>query len=120
MLNGISLALIIFFLDETLYNRRATYPPRMSKIFRLTGIEQIKNRKVNGVTALMAIRRPFEAFIKAPVWLMTVYYFLSFAWIIGVNATVGVWLQELYGFGPKNLGKHNVTLLGMLDSRTMS
>ena len=99
--------LIVFFMDETIYNRRiepsAQIPPK-SRIMRLIGVEQWKSRH-NRQTFTQAILRPLIAISKVPVLLSTIYYFLNFAWIIGVNATISIWLTEFYHFTPYNLGK---------------
>ena len=42
---------------------------------------------------------------KLPVFLTCVYYFLNFAFVIGVNATVSIWLTNFYGFGQKGIGE---------------
>lgn len=48
--------------------------------------------------------RPFIAISKLPVLLCTIYHFFNFAWAIGVNATVSIWLASIYRFTPYNLG----------------
>ena len=99
--------LVILFMDETIYNRRVApseqIPPK-SRIMRLLGVEQWKSRH-NRQTFLQAFMRPIIAISKIPVLLSTIYYFMNFAWIIGVNATVSIWLTEEYKFKPYNLGK---------------
>ena len=42
---------------------------------------------------------------KLPVLTILVYYFLNFAWVIGVNTTVAIWLTDIYGFSIRDLGK---------------
>ena len=105
--------LIIAFMDETIYNRRIPaeqqIPPK-SRLLRLVGVEQWRSRH-NRQTFGQAIARPFVAIAKVPVAAATVYYFLNFAWIIGVNATISIWLTEFYEFKPYNLGMFYFTFI---------
>ena len=103
--------LIIFGMDETIYNRRIPadqqVPPKPGgrrRVLRLLGVEQWRSRR-NRQTFAQAFMRPIVAIWKIPVLLSVVYYFLNFAWIIGVNATISIWLTEKYKFTPYNLGK---------------
>ena len=86
MINGISLILTLLFADETFYNRKVPQEERArphSRIARFVGIEQRKSGHLN--TAVGAMSRPVTAVLKVPVICVTVYFFLSFAWIIGMN-----------------------------------
>ena len=105
-LTALGLLLVLTFMDETIYNRRI--PPSKqvspkSRLLRLVGVEQWRGRH-NRQTFAQAFMRPFIAISKIPVLLSTIYYFLNFAWIIGVNATISIWLTEFYKFKPYNLG----------------
>ena len=105
-LTALGLLLILGLMDETIYNRRI--PPSeqvtpKSRLLRLVGVEQWRGRH-NRQTFTQAFMRPIIAISKVPVLLSTVYYFLNFAWIIGVNATISIWLTEFYKFKPYNLG----------------
>jgi len=97
-------------MDETIYNRnlprdqQAVPKPR---VLRIIGIEQWRSRHLRQ-TFLQALLRPVVAISKIPVLLCTIYYFLNFAWIIGVNATVSLWLTTIYNFTPYNLGMSNL------------
>ena len=94
-------------MDETIYNRNLApdqHPMPKSRLLRLIGVEQWQGRHLRQ-TFLQALMRPVIAVSKLPVLLCTVYYFLNFAWIIGVNATVSIWLTTIYKFTPYNLGK---------------
>ena len=98
--------LVVCLMDETIYNRnlsRDQQPIPKSRLLRLVGIEQWKTRHTRQ-TFLQAIARPLVAISKIPVLLCTIYYFLNFAWIIGVNATISIWLTSIYKFTPYNLG----------------
>lgn len=105
-LTALCLILVVVGVDETIYNRRLDpsqqIPPK-SRLLRLIGVEQWKSRHTRQ-TFVQAIMRPIVAIGKVPVLLCTIYYFLNFAWIIGVNATISIWLTNIYGFTPYNLG----------------
>ena len=102
-------------MDETIYNRNLTrgqQPLPKSRLLRLVGVEQWRSRHLRQ-TFLQALMRPLIAISKLPVLLCTVYYFLNFAWIIGVNTTISIWLTTFYKFTPYNLGifvHHDTTL----------
>ncbi|KAF2163170.1 hypothetical protein M409DRAFT_57831 [Zasmidium cellare ATCC 36951] len=101
ILNGVGLGLILL-IDETHYDRgipTEQQPIWKSKALRMLGIE----RHPRG-SFLRSVSKPFVAICKIPVALIVVYYFLNFAWIIGVNATISTWLTTFYGFSPKGLG----------------
>lgn len=81
-------------------------PPK-SRLMRLIVVEQWKSRH-NRQTFWPAVARPVVAISKLPVLLCTIYYFLNFAWIIGVNATISIWLTTIYKFTPYNLGRCSI------------
>ena len=54
--------------------------------------------------------RPIVAITKIPVLMVMIYYFLNFAWVIGVNTTIGIWLSEIYGFSTRGIGKLQLSL----------
>ncbi|KAL8705629.1 MAG: hypothetical protein Q9201_001266 [Fulgogasparrea decipioides] len=98
--------LVVGFMDETIYNRnipRERQPVPKSRLLRLVGVEQWRSRRTRQSFG-QAIMRPIIAISKLPVLLCTIYYFLNFAWIIGVNATISIWLTSIYKFTPYNLG----------------
>ncbi|KAF2721797.1 MFS general substrate transporter [Polychaeton citri CBS 116435] len=102
MLNGVGIILIVLLGEESYFARDA--PPNKrrswnSRLLRLVGFE-----KHTTASALTAVARPAIAISKIPVLMVVIYYFLNFAWIIGVNATISTWLTEFYGFKPWNLG----------------
>lgn len=105
-LTAVCWLLIIGLMDETIYNRalpRDQQPIPKSRWLRLIGWEQWRNRH-SRMTFTQAFMRPIIAVSKLPVALCTVYYFLNFAWVIGVNATISIWLTSFYKFTPYNLG----------------
>jgi len=99
--------LVVGLMDETIYNRNiptSQQPVPKSRILRLVGVEQWRTRHLRQ-TFVQAIMRPIIAVSKIPVLLITIFYFLNFSWIIGVNATISIWLTEFYKFTPYNLGE---------------
>lgn len=93
-------------MDETIYNRSLSQdqqPVPRSRLLRLVGVEQWRSRHLRQ-TFFQALMRPFIAISKLPVLLCTIYYFLNFAWVIGVNTTISIWLTTFYKFTPYNLG----------------
>jgi nitrate/nitrite transporter NarK len=104
---AVVLILIVAFMDETYYDRtipRDQQPARKSRLLRLIGVEQWKSRHQRN-TFLQAISRPAIVITKIPVLLTTLYYVFTFGWVIGLNATTGVFLHTVYHFGPQNSGK---------------
>lgn len=102
ILNAIGLVVILAVADETFYDRaipRDHQPVWKSRLIRLLGFE-----KHASASLLTSVARPAIAVSKLPVFLVVVYYFLNFAWIIGVNATISTWLTEFYDFTPVSLG----------------
>lgn len=67
------------------------------------GIQQAKAWKQRSLVG--SFSRIVITVTKLPVLIILVYYFLNFAWVIGVNTTVAIWLTNLYGFSPRDLGK---------------
>ncbi|KAI9710563.1 MAG: hypothetical protein M1820_002699 [Bogoriella megaspora] len=95
--------ILILFTDETLYDRSTDFRvPRGPLWKRILGIEQAKG--LRNRSFVQAAVRPIIALTKIPVLLVVIYYFLNFAWVIGVNTTVSIWLTDFYDFNPKNLG----------------
>ncbi len=100
--------LVLAFVDETFYDRRislAQQPKRKSRLLRLVGVEQWKTRHQRSSFG-RACLRPFVAVLKLPVFLSFLYYVFTFAWVIGVNTQISVFLTnpELYAFNDKDLG----------------
>ena len=108
ILAAVSLVLV-FFLDETLFDRLNTGsqadPTRILLSRRLVGIEQAKSYHQRSL--LQSIMRPVIAITKLPILLTVIYYFLNFAWVIGVNTTVSIWLTDFYYFSPRAIGMSN-------------
>ncbi|KAI7331965.1 MFS general substrate transporter [Hortaea werneckii] len=99
ILNYVGLLLIILFADETFFDRRLPanqQPAWRSRPLRLVGVERHGTYNV-----IESCCRPFLAIFKLPVLIITVFYFLNFAWTIGVNATLATWLAKYYHFDGK-------------------
>ena len=104
--SGLCWLLVMPLMGETIYNRSiplSQQPIPKSRLLRLVGIEQWRPRH-NRQTLPQAIMRPLIAISKLPVLLCTIYYFPNLVWIIGVNATISIWLTSIYKFTPYNLG----------------
>ncbi|KAI9705223.1 MAG: hypothetical protein M1820_005370 [Bogoriella megaspora] len=103
---GLCLIAIILLVEETFYNRRippSTQPPRGSHWQRLVGISQWRSRYQRS-TPMQAIMRPIRVILKPIVFLSTFYYMFTFAWVVGINTTLSIFVTPLYGFGPKQIG----------------
>lgn len=48
--------------------------------------------------------RPVKVIIKPTVFISCFYYLLTFAWVVGINTTLSIFLTPLYNFGPKQIG----------------
>lgn len=111
IMNLVGLTMIIFGADETWYARspsgRSTGAPpvRTNRWKRLVGIEQWSYMRQNGATLMRAFARPVVAISKIPVLLTVTFYFINFSWVIGVNATTGLWMTTYYHFNGKDLGE---------------
>lgn len=104
---GLCLLAIIFFVDETFYDRRAPEPDLIrsgSRWKRMLGIHQIKSGYIRN-SFMDAVMRPVVMICKPPVLISTLYYLLTFAWVIGINTTLSIFLTPKYKFGPKQIGK---------------
>jgi predicted MFS family arabinose efflux permease len=103
---ALCLVLTILFVEETYYDRRIpadSQPPQYSRISRLLGISQYRSRHLRN-TLPQALLRPFKVLIKPTVFLSCFYYLLTFAWVVGINTTLSIFLTPLYNFGPKQIG----------------
>ena len=105
-LTALCLALVVTFMDETYYDRRIEpdlQPERRSRMLRLVGIEQFRSRHLRN-TFRQAMMRPVKVLLKPTVFISCVYYLLIFSWSVGINTTLSIFLQPLYGFGYKQIG----------------
>lgn len=103
---GLCLIAIALFVEETYYDRRnKTYElvPNGPRWKRMLGIQQRQSGYiVNTVTD--AAMRPIKVIVKPVVLIATLYYLLTFAWVVGINTTLSIFLGPLYGFGSKQIG----------------
>lgn len=100
------LVLTILIVDETYYDRRipaAEQPPRGSRVARLLGLAQFRARHTRN-SFPQAAMRAVRVLLKPTVFLATAYYFLTFAWVVGINTTLSLFLTPLYDFGPLQIG----------------
>ena len=121
-LNAVAWLLIVCCMDETFYPRHLApgqVPVRRSRLLRVLGIEQWKTNLIPN-TFLQAGIRSCTAITKLPVFLSCVYYFMTFAWVIGVNITIGVFIIPAYNFTFDNLGKCHLTFTGLSPSKLTS
>ncbi|KAI9800786.1 MAG: hypothetical protein M1833_003203 [Piccolia ochrophora] len=103
---GLCLIAIVLFVDETYYDRRisqADQPPRVSRVKRIIGIEQWHSRSQRN-TFWQASMRPVKVILKPTVFLSNVYYMFTFAWVVGINTTLAIFVTPLYDFHPKQIG----------------
>ncbi|KAI0021778.1 major facilitator superfamily domain-containing protein [Xylariomycetidae sp. FL0641] len=103
---ALALVLTMLFVRETFYDRRippAAQPDKGSPLTSLLGIAQWKSRSTRN-TFLQACARPFKALVKPTVMISSLYYFMTFAWVVGINTTLSIFLEPLYDFGPKQIG----------------
>ncbi|KZT19176.1 MFS general substrate transporter [Neolentinus lepideus HHB14362 ss-1] len=103
---GLCLAATVLFADETYYNRKlpaAQQPPRGKRWERLVGISQWRSRHLRN-SFREAMMRPVLVLMKPVVALSTLYYLITFAWVVGINTTLSIFVTPLYGFGPVQIG----------------
>jgi len=110
---GSILIAIILFVDETYYDRDISageQPARQSRIKRLIGTEQWRFRRQRN-TFTEACKRPIQA-MRWPVFIPCFFYLVTFAWSVGINNALSVFLAQLHKFTPKNTGKlrHSVLI----------
>lgn len=106
-ITGLCLIMAIMLVDETYYDRRIPadkQPEKKSRLMRLIGVEQFRTRHLRN-TFGQAVMRPVRVFLKPTVFLSTVYYCFTFAWVVGINTTLSIFVTPLYNFGPKQIGK---------------
>ena len=104
---GLCLVAVALLGDETYYNRHLPIekqPPRQSRFLRLIGVEQWRSRHLrNGFAEAMT--RALRTISRPVVLLANFYYMCTFAWVVGINATLALFLTSSYGFGPKQTGR---------------
>jgi hypothetical protein len=87
-----SLALVLsaLFVPETYYNRYNRHdnaaPSNGSRILTLIGVHQVRVHLLKPNTLTDALLRPVKVITKLPIFLISVYYLLTFAWVVGINS----------------------------------
>lgn len=106
-MTGTVLVLAVLFLDETYYDRRipaAQQPAPGSRVpGRLLGVAQFRSRRLRN-SFPQACMRVVKVICKPTILLSTAYYLLTFAWVVGINTTLSLFLTPLYDFGPLQIG----------------
>ncbi|KZO99734.1 MFS general substrate transporter [Calocera viscosa TUFC12733] len=105
-MTGLALLLVVLFADETYYNRHippSKQPPRTSRFLRLIGVEQMRTNLL-GNTFGEACWRPIKVLTRPTVLMTVLYYLFTFAWVVGINTTLSIFVTPLYNFGPKQIG----------------
>ncbi|KAK3906149.1 putative transporter mfs2 [Staphylotrichum tortipilum] len=105
-MNALGLALVVCFLEETYYNRGIPadqQPARGNRVARLTGVAQWKSRHLRN-TFGQACWRTASVPLKPIVAISCLFYALTFAWAVGINTTLAIFVTPLYGFGPRQVG----------------
>ncbi|CAH0051945.1 unnamed protein product [Clonostachys solani] len=101
----IALILTVLFVPETYYNREHhDSSSNGSRILTILGVHQRRVDLLKPNSPVDALLRPFKAIFKLPVFLISFYYVLTFAWIVGISSTLSIFLAPLYDFGPKQIG----------------
>ncbi|KAK3068248.1 hypothetical protein LTR53_014340 [Teratosphaeriaceae sp. CCFEE 6253] len=111
IMTGLCLLLQIVFAEETFFNRklpsdeRPTRTPGVAgRVSRLVGVELWRTRKQRS-TFGQAVMRPVLVLLKPTVFISTVYYLLTFAWVVGINTTLAIFITAPpYNFGPRSIG----------------
>ena len=100
MMTAICWGMIVLFLDETFVSSKTVGDPlagHKSRFRRLLGIEQRQSNLI-GNTFAQALKQPAITITKPPVFLSCLYYMLVFAWIVGLNAAINVFIKQIYKF----------------------
>ena len=106
ILSGLCLLAIIQFVEETYYDRQNTefeLVPNGPRWKRMLGIQQRQTGYIVN-TPLDAVMRLIQVVIKPVVFWAMIYYMLTFAWVVGVNTTLSIFVGPLYGFEEKQIG----------------
>ena len=90
------------FLDETFWPRDGVQPVQKSRYLRLVGVEQRRTKLIPN-SFFQAGKRLIVSLIKLPVLIGTIYYFFTFAWLIGNNITISVFIVAEYEFSYNQL-----------------
>ncbi|KAJ5805754.1 major facilitator superfamily domain-containing protein [Penicillium pulvis] len=103
---GLCLIAIILFVDETYYDRKTIQPelvPNGPRWQRMLGIQQVRTKYIKN-SFKDACMRPVTMLRKPVIVLIVIAYMLMFAWVVGINTTLSIFLAPKYGFGAKAIG----------------
>ncbi|KAH0371359.1 MFS general substrate transporter, partial [Aureobasidium melanogenum] len=106
VMTALALICTCLFVEETFYDRRiapSDQPPKGTRLQQILGISQYRSRHLRNSFG-QACSRPIRVLIKPTVFLSVVYYTLTFAWVVGINTTLSIFLTPLYKFGPLQIG----------------
>ena len=106
IMTGLCVIAMIVWVDETYYDRKTAQPdlvPNGPRWQRMIGIQQVSSGYIKN-TIKDAVMRPAVILFKPVVFLSTIYFMLTFTWVIGINTTLSIILTPVYGFGPKQTG----------------
>jgi len=90
---------ILLFGEETMYDRQLNPVPKPNtrgirrRVETLTGITGIKLRRFR-MSFIDAVMQPALVFIRPNMFIMSLYLALTFAWVIGLNVTLVVFVQS--------------------------
>lgn len=104
ILSALALLGICLFADETWYNRNVPeekQPSVGSRLQRLTGIGRPKEN--TRYTIVESSLRLVTTLAKPPVLMVCISFGLSFAWVVGINTTLPIFLVPIYNFGDKEI-----------------
>lgn len=105
-MTALGLILTFCFVRETYYDRTipADRQPSTGNIITGNiGIAQWKSRRLRN-SARQAAMRVVSVILKPVVLLTSIFYMLTFAWAVGINTTLAMFLGPAYGFGLKQTG----------------
>lgn len=103
---ALALVCTCLFVEETFYDRRlapSDQPLKGTRLQQILGISQYRSRHLRNSFG-QACSRPIRVIIKPTVFLSSLYYTLTFAWVVGINTTLSIFLTPLYNFGPLQIG----------------
>lgn len=69
----------------------------------MIGTAQYRTRHQRA-TMTEALKRTALTITRPTMILSCIYAMLTFAWVIGINTTLSIFLTPLYGFGPRQIG----------------
>ncbi|KAJ4988555.1 MFS-type transporter [Stagonosporopsis vannaccii] len=96
----VQLVLILFFLDESYYNRTVSVQPnRGTRILRVIGVWQMRNHSGYFYSVIDAFTRLLSTVTRPALLLLLIGYFLSFMWSIGINITTSILFATPVEFG---------------------